>query len=46
LNSKTAKLFRKYAKQQTKTKEAAKVMYKTLKSEFKEYEETHRLINK
>jgi len=38
MNSKTAKLFRKYAKQQTKTKESAKLYYKKLKAEYKAWE--------
>lgn len=35
MNAKTAKLFRKYAKQQTETKEDAKLLYSKLKTEYK-----------
>lgn len=37
MNSKVAKLFRKYAKQKTDNPEAARLYYKKLKAEFKEY---------
>ena len=37
MNSKVAKLFRKYAKAQTKTKESAKLYYKKLKAEYREW---------
>jgi hypothetical protein len=42
VNAKTAKLFRKYAKEQTETKESAKIAYKKLKSEFRAWETAHR----
>lgn len=38
MNAKDCKILRKYAKQQTKTKETAKLYYKKLKAEFKEWE--------
>jgi len=38
LNSKAAKLFRRYAKEQTKSKESAKLYYKKLKAEYKAWE--------
>ena len=42
MNAKTAKLFRKYAKEQTKTKETAKLYYRKLKAEYKEYQDERR----
>ena len=42
MNAKTVKLFRKYAKQQSKNPEIQKKYYKKLKAEFKAFESAHR----
>ena len=42
MNAKTAKTLRKYAKDNTNDKESAKMAYKQLKVEFKDWLKVHR----
>lgn len=41
MNAKTAKMFRKYAREETSTKEDAKIFYKELKAKYKEMVKEH-----